>query len=364
MDKNIKFAVIGAGAGGLSMAVHLSLMGNSVNLFNRSRERIEVISRNGAIEVKGIFDKKVRVNQITSDIKESLKGVDIIIVIVPAFAHKDIAKLVAPYLENGQIILLMPGRTLGAIEFSWILKNMGVKEEVFIVETQTILHTCIPLENLSGVKILGMKKQIYFSTFPSKYNHNVLKILKSIFPQFIPSESVLKTSLGNVGCILHPAPTLLNAGWIENSNTKFKYYYEGITPSIAKFLEKMDEERLKVAEQLGVNIPSIISWFSESYGVKGQNLYNTLQKTKPYADILAPENLNHRYIWEDVPTGLVPISSLGKSLGVKTTFIDIIIELANKICEINFRKSGRDLKKFGIDNINKKDVKKIVKYGY
>ncbi|MEW5760895.1 MAG: NAD(P)-binding domain-containing protein, partial [Candidatus Thermoplasmatota archaeon] len=38
-----RFAVLGAGHGGLAMAAHLAVMGFEVNIFNRSKERIDHI---------------------------------------------------------------------------------------------------------------------------------------------------------------------------------------------------------------------------------------------------------------------------------------------------------------------------------
>jgi len=61
----------------------------------------------------------------------------------------------------------------------------------------------------------------------------------------------MKTSLDNIGAIFHPAVTVLNAGRIESTNGDFDYYTEGITPSVAMILEKIDQERVCVAEGLG-----------------------------------------------------------------------------------------------------------------
>ena len=67
----------------------------------------------------------------------------------------------------------------------------------------------------------------------------ISRIPMCIRKYFKPVKSTVITSLSNVGMILHCAPVLMNIGWIENKKTAFKYYYDGITPSIASFLEKM-----------------------------------------------------------------------------------------------------------------------------
>ena len=56
--------------------------------------------------------------------------------------------------------------------------------------------------------------------------------------------------------------------------------------------------------------------------------------------IVEPETLDHRYITEDVPYGLIPISELGRKLGVTTPLIDSFIEIASMIIQKDFRKTG------------------------
>ena len=45
-----------------------------------------------------------------SNIDEAIKGVDIIMVTIPAMGHYQLAKQMAPHLEDGHIIVLNPGR--------------------------------------------------------------------------------------------------------------------------------------------------------------------------------------------------------------------------------------------------------------
>ena len=71
-----------------------------------------------------------------------------------------------------------------------------------------------------------------------------------------------------------------------------------------------------------------------------------------YRDILAPTTINHRYVWEDIPTGLVPMSSFGKNLGILTPTIDYFIEQGSKLLNIDFRSEGRTLWKLGLSSDN------------
>ena len=131
---------------------------------------------------------------------------------------------------------------------------------------------------------------------------------------------------------MHPTPVLLNIGAIERGGDGFKHYHEGITPTVARVLEELDKERLMVAGMVGVKAISVRDWLLVAYGAKGSSLHEALRDTEFYRSLKAPNTIRHRYIWEDVPTGLVPIASLGEALGLTCPVTNQMIDLANLLC--------------------------------
>lgn len=59
-----------------------------------------------------------------------------------------------------------------------------------------------------------------------------------------------------------------------------------------------------------------------AYDAKGENLYEAIHANPGYYGITAPNRLEHRYIFEDVPMSLVPIAAWGKRYGVETRAIE------------------------------------------
>ncbi|QTL98130.1 NADP transhydrogenase subunit alpha [Iocasia frigidifontis] len=357
-----KFAVLGAGNGGQAMAAYLALNGCKVNLYNRSRERLEPIIKKGGIFLSGIYQGFGRLNKITDNIEEALSGTDIIMVVTPAVAHRYLAEKMSPYLRDGQKIILNPGRTGGTLEFYNILKSNNCNADLIISETQTFLYAS-RVVGPARAKIFGVKNRVAIAAFPSNRTREIIDKLYKILPQFSPVENVMKTSLDNIGSIFHPAPTLLNMAWIESTDGNFSYYQQGISPAISKIMEKMDQERMNVAESLGISPISALDWLRMSYGARGKSLYELLQNNKQYEGIGAPEEIKHRYIFEDVPMGLVPISSLANYFGISTPTIDMIIELANLVYDTDFRKIGRTVKSLGLLGLNKKEIIDLVNKG-
>ncbi|WIF95699.1 NAD/NADP-dependent octopine/nopaline dehydrogenase family protein [Caminicella sporogenes] len=353
-----KFAVIGAGNGGLAFAGYLASQGYVVNLYNRTVENIKAIIETREIVLRGAINATGTLHVVTNDIKEAIENVDVIMIVVPASAHRIIAKKMAPYLRDGQIIVLNPGRTGGALEFRNTIREMGINTRVTVAEVQTLLYACRKIDERT-INIFSVKNEVSLAALPATRTRKVINILAHAFKQFVPAKNVLETSFNNIGAIFHPAPTLLNSGRIE-MNENFQYYIEGISPTIARILEEMDRERIEVGRRLGIDVITTLKWLEQSYGTKANNLYEAIQETRAYRGIMAPSRIDNRYIFEDVPASLVPISSIGKMLGVPTPTIDAIINLACAAQDINYWEIGRTVKSLGIEGKTPKDIRRMV----
>jgi opine dehydrogenase len=301
--KDQKFCVLGAGHGGLAMAGHLAIKGFNVNLYNRGRNRIKPVVQRKAIKVEGEVKGIGKVALASTNIQECIKGVAVLMVVVPANAHRFIAEACAPYLKENQVVILNPGRTGGALEFYNVLKQKKLKRFPFIAEAQTFLYASRAL-GPAHAKIFSVKNSVPLATLPAYWIPGILKIINRAFPQFIPGDNIFKTSFENIGAIFHPALTILNAGWIESTYGDFEYYIKGASPSVAQILEKLDRERLDVAGALGIKVMSAKAWLYTAYSAAGNNLHEAIQDNPGYLGIKAPDRLHHRYVDESMRTFL------------------------------------------------------------
>jgi len=360
---DLKFAVIGAGHGGKAVAAHLAIKGFKVNLYNRTFSRIQPIKKMKGIELEGEIKGFGKLNIITSDIEKAIKGVDIIMVVVPANGHAFIARLCAPYLKENQIVVLNPGRTCGALEFLNVLRKEGNNKDITIAEAQTFIYASRGMGPATA-RIFRIKQAIPVAAISSKKTEMVVRRLNEAFPEFIPARSVIETSFNNMGAVFHPAITILNLSRIESTLGNFQFYIEGVTQSVVKILEAVDEERVLVARKLKcANIYSAIEWLSMAYNVVEDNLFDAIHSNPGYVGIMAPITINVRYITEDIPMSLVPISEFGKILKVKTTIIDSLIDMASSIFKKDFRKIGRNISTLGLEGLNLDEIRDILTKG-
>lgn len=361
-NKELKFCVLGAGHGGLAMAGHLAINGFNVKLYNRSRNKILPVIKRKGIKVEGEVKGFGRVELASTNIEECLEETDVLMVVVPANAHSSIAEVCAPHLKENHVVILNPGRTGGALEFLNTLKEQGVKEFPFIAEVQTFLYASRAL-GPAHAKIFSVKNSVPLATLPAYWIPGILKIINRAFPQFIPGDNIFKTSLENIGAIFHPALTIMNAAWIEETHGDFEYYIQGASPSVATVLERLDKERLEVAAALGIKVMSAKAWLYTAYSATGKNLHEAIQDNPGYLGIKAPDQLHHRYIDEDVPMSLVPIASIGDMLKVETPTIKSFIHIASLLRGIDFLETGRTVEKLGIKGMSIKDIRLLAVVG-
>ena len=361
VDEN-SISVLGAGGGGHAFAVFAKSKGFKVKLWNRTKSVIDGIKKNRGITATGSLEGHFQIDLATTSIKDVINESQLLMIVTTADAHKEIAEKIAPYLNQNQIIVLNPGRTGGALEVSNVITSNDGPDKPRVVEAQSMLFVS-RCEAPGNVIISGIKKKLSVSAFPSTLNDEALLVLKDLHHSFCEADTVLNTSFDNIGAIFHPAPLLLNVARCENPQIAYRHYIDGVSPSVAFFLEEMDKERINVAKAFSVNATPLKKWLNLAYGSKGKNLYELIQNTKEYQNLNAPSSLNVRYIFEEVPTGLVPISNLGEAIGVSTPNINTIINLANSLMKTDYRVSGRTLESMGIDKIPIHLLPVYAKYG-
>ena len=126
-------------------------------------------------------------------------------------------------------------------------------------------------------------------------------------------------------------------------------------------IKDVDKEMRYVSEALGITTLSVIDWLASRYGLTGDDPYLMIRSNPTYCGIMSPDTLDHRYLWEDIPTGLVPVSSIGKALNIETRVIDSLIDLADETLGRDFRTEGRTLESLGLSSLFlMKDLRDII----
>ncbi len=161
---------------------------------------------------------------------------------------------------------------------------------------------------------------------------------------------------------MHPTPSLLNASLIE-SKWDWKYYMDGITPTIGALVERLDKERVAVGEAVGLHLPGVLEMYRDMYGVEAPTLSETVRLNKAYWEIAGQKRVDTRYILEDIPTGLVPIISIAEKFGVSCGIMKTICDLGNLLLDRDLVSNGRTLENLGLANLSPQEFLAFIENG-
>lgn len=333
-------AVLGAGNGGLALTAHLLKGGHDVVLWNRSSHRLrEALGEQNTLQIRDFSNAsewQIRIPKITYSLEEATKSAKLIFIVTPGTAHQELSGLLVPHLTGDQAIILMPGRTFGSRSFFEEYARYDLRE-MSCFEAQSILMTCRVFNRV--LEIYAKKNEILFSSAkPAPAKH--IRLVQEILPDFKWETNFHTVTLNNIGAMLHPLPTLLNAARIE-AGEKFYFYSQGISPAIAGLIEKLDQERRLVCEALGAEFIGVKSWLNREYGSVGNTLFESLTNTTAYQTIPAPTTIQHRYLIDDTLTGLVPLYSAGQAKGIDMPLTKNVIDLVSSLLNRNLSEDGR-----------------------
>ncbi len=349
-----RWAVIGGGNGGQSAAGHLGIMGFPVTLYDVMQETVDAINHQGGIHVDGAVKGFGKVELATTDISKAIENAEIIMVILPALYHRSVAKNLAPHLKEDQIVFIHPGATFGAFEFKQVFREEGYAEKVVVAEAQSLLYAC-RLNKPGYASIKGVKNNLMVAAIPANKTAEVVEKLQEAFPGMIAGKNVLDTSLGNLNAVMHPGPTILNVSMIE-SPYDWRYYWDGITPSIGRFIVNMDKERIALGALLGLEVQPVLKMYEILYDAKAENLTDAVKQTMAYEEVMGQKRVDTRYVLEDVPMSLVPFVSLAKQLGSPYEMMESICKMGSFVLDQDLISGGRTMKKLGFEGLTADEI--------
>ena len=121
----------------------------------------------------------------------------------------------------------------------------------------------------------------------------------------------------------------MNAGRIEYSRGEFYFYDEGVSPSVAKVIMHVDDERRAIGQALGYDlIPANEAFHQAGFGPRG-DLWATINGSLMLTRLKAPGNLESRWLSEDIPYGIATWSLLGEQYGINTPMMRAFVDIGS-----------------------------------
>lgn len=340
----MKVAVIGAGNSGCAQSIKLIQNGHQVNLIKTSYslhdDNFEYLLKTGEIScldtTDGDREFALKPSMITRDLEKGLEGVEAIMVLTQSLQHRDLAKKIGPLLKDGQIVFIIPGN-MGSTQFA----KYSVGKHVIYVEGES---TPYDARIITPGKVEILFKNVRNAvSFLNKKDEQYLHVVTSLFGthKYLRT-NIVETTMHNPNMIVHTVGTIMSASRIEYAEGQFWMYREAFSPSIWSLIEKLDEEKKQVIKAYGGE--HVISYLDACKWRNEEDLsVDSLEVFENYAATggpKGPENLNTRYIYEDVPMELCMLEKLSEYKGIPTPIASALITIASALKNTDYRKQG------------------------
>ncbi len=366
---NQPVAILGGGSQGHAIAADLTLSGYKVNLYAHPQfsNTLKPTLEKGIVELEDKTTgrrEQARIHKVTTDIAEAIDDVKLILEAIPSYGEDLFFNTMIPHLKDGQVVAIWADN-FGALRLRKLLNEQAPGTDITIYGISTVPYgarmtgpasVCTPIVKSHGHTWLGEKASeevpvypLVYSALPSKHIDASFEEFMKIYPFYSPTKNVLVSAMHNANFIGHPIAAVLNAGRIEYASqfakTEFRLHQEAHTPSVQFVEEAVADEIAALVKSLGGETT-----------VQRTLCKDLFERAQALKTILGPITLKDRYIIEDVPYGLVPMSQLGGKLGVATPLMNAFVEIASALNQEDYYQTGRNLESMGVADLNKEQI--------
>lgn len=311
MSGALKAGIAGAGSIAFGTAALLCENGHDPMLWSPSGEGTRDLAGGGRLEASGAIEGSYA-PRVATDAAALARDNDVLVVALPGYGHKAVFDALAPHIRDGQHVVISSHMSLGAVYLAGLLAQRGVSAPITAWGT-----TALTGRRQSGthVKVNTVRKLVDLCTVPDTASGEALALCTRLFgDRFQPRDGLLAISLSNLNPQNHMGIALGNMTRMERGEIWSQG--ENVTPNVGRLLEALDEERLAIAEALGLSVRTIFEHFHLSFHVPVASISEMNQRMHEQGNGGAgPATADSRYVTEDVPYGLALTVALGDLTG-------------------------------------------------
>jgi opine dehydrogenase len=344
----MQLAVLGGGSAAYAAAAELALAGHSVRLWRRSERDLARVRSDGItiVEERPVV---ARLAAATADIAAAVAETDVVIVAVPATAHEELARSLAPHLDERQLLLLMPGY-FGSYVVARELARTGGRLPLAVAETATVPR--IATRSGPAAVTLGPRAaRVPTGVFPATRTAAALKTLGGLYRSLEPTVDALSAALANAGPIVHPPMALLAAGAEATPLATL-----ASMPAVRRLAAALDAERVATRSGWGYSPPHYedVSYYDDADG----------PAALAAAAGAGPIGLDHRYVAEDVVLGLSLLESAARTAGVESPATTGLLLVFSVLTGRVLSGRGRALEHLGLGDLLLREIRSLLVDGW
>jgi len=309
--ETLNVGIAGAGAIAFGNAALLLENGHQAMLWSPSGKRTEELAAGARLVASGALEGHYAPG-VAKDGKELAEFSDVILIALPAYGHKSVMDALAPHIRKGQCVIISSHASFGALYLSALLSARGL--EVPIIAWGTTVTTGRQ-PDFTHAQVNTVRARVDICTVPQRHTEEGLRVCETLFgDRFMVREGLLAISLSNLNPQNHMGIALGNMTRMERGETWSQG--QNVTPNVGRLLEALDQERLDIAEALGLKVRTIFEHFHLSFHVPVASISEMNQEMHEMGNGgTGPATAESRYVTEDVPYGLLMTAKLGDLVG-------------------------------------------------
>jgi opine dehydrogenase len=343
-------SIIGAGNCGCAFAADLANRGANVLLYAHPdhRRHADTIRSNGyldaGVEIEGRFHPIV-----SSEIDDVVRFSKFIVITVPSYGHDAILTELRKFDLSQHVVIAITGN------FFALPARRQINAR-YMLETSSSPYASRMQEG--KVLVMGIKRVLPIAALPTDLSQALREEIGAIFSTPLEWRSnVLEIGMSCITGVIHPTPALMNTGWIETTKGDFYFYREGMSASVTRVIETVDKERMAIAREFGFEPKSVLAIMNGYYSRGFVDFTEFARKTAEHnMTRMTPTHMRDRFIVQDVPYVLVPWYELGVKVGIHSSAIKALIDLASIVNGTNYMETGRNLRTLGLSAASKSQV--------
>lgn len=352
--------ICGGGNGAHALAVLASANHNGDIFWLTSTPAKADGLRQGVLSPEGLRASGVlggsagRVRRVSSDPAEVIPAADMVLFVLPAFAHSVVLARIGPYLKGSVFLGAIPSR--GGFEFEVMRTGLlrdGQERTVF--GFQTLPWLCRVREWARVVEIKGVKARVPAAALPRGSTDDIARRMTRLLGTAITSlPNFLHLTLGNPSQIIHAGImyAMFRGSALTYQAQEIPRIYDQVDEAAARLLEAVSEDIVAVARAIeeasggALDMSGVIpiyQWLTQSYPTQvgdKETLASCFRTNEAYRGIMAPTrevrpgeytiDFTHRFLSEDVPFGLVVTKAIAEIVAIPTPTLDEVVAWAQE----------------------------------
>ncbi|WFS04025.1 NAD/NADP-dependent octopine/nopaline dehydrogenase family protein [Rhizobium tumorigenes] len=356
----MRIAILGAGSIAFGVAAFLAKEGHQPVLWSPSGKSTQGLAEGKALVATGAFEFSGAV-AVADDCGSALAEADAVLIAMPTNGHRAAMDAAAPYLRNGQPVIISSHSSFGALYLSKILADRRIVLPIIVWGT-----TVLTARRLSDheVQINTVRQKVDIATVPQSAGSVGMELCSQLFGErFVERDGLLAIALSNLNPQNHLGIALMNLTRMEKGESWGQG--EHVTPLVGRFIEALDTERLAIAESFGLSVRTVREHFSLSFHVPMGTVSDMNQQMHLEGrGGVGPKSADSRYVLEDVPFGLLQTVLLGQLSARPAVLHEAGVNIFSAAYGLDLAGTNDLLPDLALENMSPADLNALCREGF